>query len=92
VGDASGSVDAITGEGLCQAFQQSAALADALASGSLALYAKAHGRLAFRPRMMADLMLLMERWPTVRKRAFGTMAVWPASFAKLLALHVGSGW
>jgi menaquinone-9 beta-reductase len=35
VGDASGSVDAITGEGLCLLFQQAVALADSLAAGDL---------------------------------------------------------
>jgi flavin-dependent dehydrogenase len=38
VGDASGSVDAVTGEGLCLAFRQAAALAEALASGDVAAY------------------------------------------------------
>jgi flavin-dependent dehydrogenase len=38
VGDASGSVDAITGEGLCLLFQHALSLADALAAGDLALY------------------------------------------------------
>ena len=38
VGDASGGVDAITGEGLCLAFRQSALLADCLADGDLARY------------------------------------------------------
>ena len=90
VGDASGSVDAITGEGLCQAFQQSAALADALAAGDLAPYARAHRGIAFRPAFMADVMLTMDRWPFIRRRALAAMAAQPPCFANLLAGHVGS--
>lgn len=90
VGDASGSVDAITGEGLCQAFQQAESLANAMSSGDLKLYAAQHRRIVFRPGLMADLMLTMDRWPSIRRRALRTMAADPGSFAKLLAGHVGS--
>jgi flavin-dependent dehydrogenase len=89
IGDASGSVDAITGEGLCQAFQQSAALAEAIAAGDLSGYSKAHRRIAFRPAFMADMMLSMDRWPAIRRRALGAMAGRPQCFANLLAGHVG---
>ncbi|HEY3836695.1 MAG TPA: NAD(P)/FAD-dependent oxidoreductase [Bryobacteraceae bacterium] len=90
LGDASGSVDAITGEGLCQAFQQAEILVQALSEGDLSIYAKAHRRIAIRPSMMADMMLSMDRWPSVRRRALATMAARPACFADLLAGHVGS--
>lgn len=94
IGDASGSVDAITGEGLCLAFQQAEALADAMDAGDLASYAARHRKIAFRPTFMADLMLTMDRWPLVRRRALGAMAQCPQSFARLLAGHVGglSNW
>ncbi|MDP9171711.1 MAG: FAD-dependent monooxygenase, partial [Acidobacteriota bacterium] len=49
IGDASGSVDAITGEGLCLSFRQAELLADAMSSGDLAGYDRAHPRLAVRP-------------------------------------------
>ena len=42
VGDASGSVDAITGEGLALAFRQAVALASALKDNNLAAYQQAH--------------------------------------------------
>ena len=45
IGEASGSVDAITGEGLTVAFQQALALAEALAAGDLQLYQAAHRRI-----------------------------------------------
>jgi len=42
IGDASGSVDAITGDGLCLAFRQAIALADAIECGDLRLYEPAY--------------------------------------------------
>jgi 2-polyprenyl-6-methoxyphenol hydroxylase-like FAD-dependent oxidoreductase len=90
IGDASGSVDAITGQGHCQAFQQSEALAGALVIGDLTRYAVQHRRIAFRPAAMADLMLTMDRWPLIRRRALSAMAAHPRYFASLLAGHVGS--
>jgi flavin-dependent dehydrogenase len=50
IGDASGSVDAITGEGLCLSFHQATALADAFASGAPA---DAHGTLVVAARSPA---------------------------------------
>jgi flavin-dependent dehydrogenase len=90
VGDASGSVDAITGQGHCQAFQQSEALAGALVAGDLGRYAAQHRRIALRPTIIADLMLTMDRRPLIRRRALSAMAANPRSFASLLAGHVGS--
>ncbi len=46
LGDASGSVDAITGEGLLSAFRQAHALADAIAAGKPERYAAAHRQIA----------------------------------------------
>ena len=89
VGDASGSVDAITGEGLCLLFQQSVALADALAAGDLASYGRAHRQIGRRPEIMAELMLLLTRRGRLRHRAIGAMAARPNLFAGMLATHVG---
>ncbi|HTT66103.1 MAG TPA: FAD-dependent monooxygenase [Bryobacteraceae bacterium] len=88
IGDASGSVDAITGEGLCLAFHQAIALADSLVSGDLARYQAAHRRLARRPTLMSNLMLAMGRQTWLRKPAFFTMAFEPRIFQKLLAFHL----
>jgi flavin-dependent dehydrogenase len=90
IGDASGSVDAITGEGLSLAFRQAIALADALAAGDLPAYQAAHRRLARKPMFMADFMLLLDRSPRLRKQALRAMASKPAIFGTLLALHVGA--
>jgi len=89
VGDASGTVDAITGEGLCLAFRQSVALAAALRSNDLRLYESAHAGLSRRPLWMANLMLTMDRWPGLRQRALRTFSARPELFAGLLAAHIG---
>ena len=89
VGDASGSVDAITGEGLCLLFQQSVALAEALETGDLSLYQQAHRQIGRRPEFMADLMLMLGRRNRLRRRVIDSMAADPQLFAGMLAAHVG---
>ncbi|MCU1232132.1 MAG: monooxygenase, FAD-binding [Candidatus Solibacter sp.] len=89
VGDASGSVDAITGEGLCLLFQQSVALAAALETGSLAEYQEAHRRIGRHPEFMADMMLLLDHRRLLRARAMRALAGSPAIFEKMLAIHTG---
>jgi flavin-dependent dehydrogenase len=89
VGDASGSVDAITGEGLCLLFQQSVALARAMESGDLAAYQAEHRRIGRRPRLMADMMLLLDGRRRLRTRALEVLSADPRLFARMLALHVG---
>jgi len=89
VGDASGSVDAITGEGLCLSFRHAAALARALAAGDLASYAAEHRILRRRPTFMADLMLVLAGRPRLRERVVRALARRPAVFATMLATHVG---
>ena len=90
IGDASGSVDAITGEGLSLSFHQAVALADALSSGDLAAYQAEHRRLARRPIFMANLMLSLDRFPWLRRRVLHGLASDPEIFANMLAMHVGS--
>jgi flavin-dependent dehydrogenase len=89
VGDASGSVDAITGEGLCLLFQQSVALALAFEAEDLSHYAAEHRRIGRRPRVMGDLMLMMDRSRGLRTAAIGTMAAQPWIFQGMLRAHVG---
>jgi flavin-dependent dehydrogenase len=90
IGDASGSVDAISGEGLSLGFNQALALADAMEREAPALYESAHRRLAMRPRFMADFMLTMDRWEWLRRRALPALASHPDLFAGLLAMHAGA--
>ena len=89
IGDASGSVDAITGEGLCLSFQQGIALADALLTGDLRAYESAHRRLARRPVFMEHLMLSLDRSNWLRHRVIPALCSKPEIFANLLAMHVG---
>jgi menaquinone-9 beta-reductase len=90
VGDASGSVDAITGQGLCLAMQQGLALADAMAAGDLALYQAAHDRLMRRPRFMAGLMLALDGREWMQRCMLEAMSRRPRWFEALLAFHVGA--
>jgi flavin-dependent dehydrogenase len=89
IGDASGTVDAITGEGLRLAFQQSFALAAALEANDLPRYEAEHARLARRPVFMAGFMLTMDRYSWLRRRVLGALSTRPELFANLLAAHVG---
>lgn len=89
VGDASGSVDAVTGEGLAIAFHQAIALADAITEGNLAEYQQRHRALARLPHAMAQLLLTMDRWPSMQRRGLRTLEAQPELFRELLAVHVG---
>jgi flavin-dependent dehydrogenase len=89
IGDASGSVDAITGEGLSLGFRQATALADALAEGDLDRYQKAHRRLFRRPRLMGQLLLLLDQRNGLRERTMRALEAAPQLFERMLAYHVG---
>jgi menaquinone-9 beta-reductase len=89
IGDASGSVDAITGEGLSLGFRQATALADALAANNLEHYQKAHRRLFRRPRLMGQLLLLLARRNGLRERTMRALEAAPQLFERMLAYHVG---
>jgi flavin-dependent dehydrogenase len=89
IGDASGGVDAITGEGLALSFHQAGALADAMAHNDLARYQRAHRRLARRPTIMARLLLLLDGRPRLRRHSIRMLAANPDLFARFAAIHVG---
>lgn len=88
IGDASGSVDAVTGEGLSLAFQQALALATALEIDDLGFYQAEHNRIRRRPALMADLMLLMDERDSLRRRVFSALSARPALFGDMLSMHV----
>ena len=90
VGDASGSVDAVTGDGLSLAFCQALALADALADQNLARYQTAHRRIMRMPRIMSRLLTLIGEHDGLRHRAIHALAARPTAFARLLAVHAGA--
>ena len=89
IGDASGSVDAITGEGMSLAFRQAIALADALVADNLELYQSAHRRIARRPAFMAQLMLMLDRYPRLLPPVLRAFRAKPVIFERLLAVHAG---
>ena len=90
IGDASGTVDAITGEGLGLSFSQAVVLASCFRSGNLGGYQDAHRRLALRPRLMARLMLTLDGHSRFQQRTLRAFRRHPEVFRRLLALHVGS--
>ena len=61
-------MDAVTGEGLSLSFRQAMALADALSMGNLESYQESHCRLFRRPRLMGNLLLVLDRRTGLRKR------------------------
>jgi flavin-dependent dehydrogenase len=75
IGDASGSVDAITGEGLSLSFLQALALADALAANDLSSYQAEHRRLARHAAITGKGLLLLDRFPSLRR-----MILWGLTF------------
>ncbi|WP_291559795.1 FAD-dependent monooxygenase [Bradyrhizobium sp.] len=90
VGDASGSVDAVTGEGLALAFRQANSLAAALAAGDLRRYDASHRRMGRMPRLMARTLLLFDGNDRLRRMAFRNLAAHPRIFSRLLDVHVGA--
>jgi flavin-dependent dehydrogenase len=89
IGDASGSADAITGEGLAMAFRQASLLAESLEKDTLAHYEAGHARILQLPQRMAQLMMSMDRHDWFRDRVLRTLAQNPPIFAKMLAVHTG---
>lgn len=89
IGDASGSADAITGEGLAISFRQALALAASIDKGTLAPYRRAHRHIGKLPLAMGELMLTLDRWPALQVRAFRALAATPIFFQDLLHAHMG---
>jgi flavin-dependent dehydrogenase len=90
IGDASGTVDAITGEGLGLSFSQAVVMAGCFRPGNLGAYQAAHRRLALRPLLMARLMLTLDGHSRFQQRTLRAFRRHPEVFRRLLALHVGS--
>lgn len=88
VGDASGGVDAITGEGLGLSFRQATALADAIKRGDLHGYQRAHRRLAWRPNFMARGLLMLDGRPWLRRRVMNALED-RNLFRRMLRIHTG---
>lgn len=89
VGDAAGTVDAITGLGVGLAFQQAVALADGMARDDLAAYAAAHERMMRTPLMTSRLLLWMSASPLVRRKVIKLFSRRPRLFPDMLNAHTG---
>lgn len=90
VGDASGSVDAISGAGLGLAFQQALALAEAVRNNNLSTYQGAHRAIRQRPMLVARSLLLLDRFPDLRRIAMASFRRNPRLFERMLAIHTGA--
>lgn len=89
VGDASCTVDPITGDGLSLAMQQAMSIAGALARDDPAAYRRAHRRTVRLPMLMSRMMLMLAERRWMRRRAIRRLGAHPRLFRKLLSMHVG---
>ncbi len=90
IGEASGSADAITGEGLAMCFRQAVSLGRALAAEDLSLYEREHRKIMSLPQLMGRAMLLMDRNAWVRNRSLRALQASPQIFERMLSVHVGA--
>jgi menaquinone-9 beta-reductase len=90
LGEAGGSVDAITGEGLSIAFRQALALAQAMHRNRLYEYQLAHDRIMRAPRNMARLLLMLDGRERFRQRVLGALERQHEAFESMLAVHTGA--
>ena len=86
VGDASGYVDAITGEGIAIAFECARALAGSLKEGGLASYERAHRRAMRRYRGTTEVVLALSAFPRLRRVVVSALAGRSVLFGRLLGL------
>ena len=86
VGDASGYVDAITGEGIAVAFECARALAQSLQEGGLASYERAHRRAMRRYRGTTEIVLALAAFPWLRRGVVSALAGRSILFEYLLGL------
>lgn len=89
VGDASCTMDGISGHGLSLAFQEALALGDALAHENLAEYEVAYRRITRMPVRMTKLLLMLDASPLLRGGVLRMLAQNPKLFSMLIAMHVG---
>ena len=90
VGDASGSLDAISGQGLTLGFCQASALVEAMVAGDLGHYRRVHRQIKRYPQAITRLLLLMEHRPQLRRRAMASLSRDPALMSRFLALGASS--
>ena len=87
VGDASGSVDAITGHGLALAFRQAHVLAGTLEKWTPYVYEAAHRRLILEQWLWAKMLLALSGRETLRGAVMSALSWKPCIYARLLSAH-----
>jgi flavin-dependent dehydrogenase len=90
IGDASGSVDALTGEGLSLGFRQALALAEAFEQNDLARYQIAHRHINRVPRRMASLMLWVGARAGLRRRVLHALNSQSQMFEIMVGIHTAA--
>jgi len=90
VGDASGYLDAITGEGLSLAFASAAALVEATAGDDASSYARAWTRLRRQHVALTSLVLWIADHPALRRRVVRALSSRPEAFRAFVALNTGA--
>jgi len=91
VGDASGYLDAISGEGLALSFHHAFAVVEAMAANDLERYAVAHRRIGRFPRAITHLLLMIGRHPRLRRQVMRSLAGDPTLMSRFLALKARDG-
>lgn len=89
IGQASASVDALTGEGLALAFRQAVALADALRQNNRQHYQSEHTRILRLPAFMSRTLLLLDAHRPLRRHVLRAFHTHPDLFQSTLQIHVG---
>lgn len=87
IGEASGSLDAITGQGMALSFRQALALGESLAMADLRHYSVQHHSIMRVPQMMERLMLTMGRHVWLRSAVIYAFTAQPWLFDRMLRLH-----
>jgi flavin-dependent dehydrogenase len=90
VGDASGYLDPITGEGVALAFRQAESLVRVLEQDDLTAYASAHARVVAGYRRVTELLMFLQRHERLRIRAVRALGDAPDLFSRMLAVHDGA--
>ncbi|HET9086016.1 MAG TPA: NAD(P)/FAD-dependent oxidoreductase [Acidobacteriaceae bacterium] len=89
IGEAAGSIDAVTGEGMALAFKQALALGEALSQSNLEMYERKNRHLRRTPFTMSQLMVFLGRHPRLQSRIIQACAQDTALFSRLMDVHLG---
>lgn len=89
IGEAAGSIDAITGEGMALAFKQAVALGEALPHGNLELYEEKNRAIRRMPFTMSQIMVFLGRHPRLQSRIIRACERDNRLFSHLMGVHLG---